>query len=83
MSEAPADRCEVCGAELADRQRWCLACGSGSLTRVAAAPHWVSAAAAAVLIAALALAGVGYAVATLLLPEAPGLLHVRPRAAAR
>jgi hypothetical protein len=66
VSEARAGRCEACGAELADRQRWCLACGSGRLTRVAAAPHWVSAAAAAVLIAALALAGVGYAVATLL-----------------
>ena len=65
MSEAPADRCEVCGAELADRQRWCLACGSSGLTRVAPAPHWASAAAAAVLIGALALAGVGYAVATL------------------
>ncbi len=65
MSEAHADRCEVCGAELADRQRWCLACGSGGLTRVAPAPHWASAAGAAVLIAALALAGVGYALATL------------------
>jgi len=66
VSEAPADSCEVCGAELADRQRWCLACGSGRLTKVAAAPHWVSAGAAAVLVGALALAGVGYAVATLL-----------------
>lgn len=66
MSEGPADRCEVCGAALAERQRWCLACGSGRLTKVAAAPHWASAGAAAVLVGALALAGVGYAVATLL-----------------
>jgi hypothetical protein len=66
VSEASAGRCEVCGAELADRQRWCLACGSARLTRVAERPHWASAAAAAVLIAALALAGVGYAVATLI-----------------
>ena len=66
MSEAPAGRCEVCGAELADRQRWCLACGSGRLTKIAAASHWISAGAAAVLVGALALAGVGYAVATLL-----------------
>ena len=65
MSEARADRCEVCGAELADRQRWCLACGSSGVTRVAPAPHWASAAGAAVLLAALALVGVGYAVATL------------------
>jgi hypothetical protein len=65
VSEARADRCESCGAELADRQRWCLACGSSGLTRVAPATHWASAAGAAVLIAALALAGIGYALATL------------------
>lgn len=65
MTQARAGRCEVCGAELADRQRWCLACGSSGLTRVAPAPHWASAAGVAVLIAALALAGVGYALATL------------------
>lgn len=65
MTDAPA-RCEVCGAELAERQRWCLACGSARLTRIATAPHWAATAAAALVIAALALAGVGYALATLL-----------------
>ncbi len=66
MSEAPVRRCEVCGSELADRQRWCLACGSGRLTQVAATPHWRSTAAAAVLIGLLALVGIGYAAATLI-----------------
>jgi hypothetical protein len=66
VNETPGRRCEVCGAELADRQRWCLACGSGSLTRVAQTPHWRPAGAAATLIGLLALVGVGYAVATLI-----------------
>jgi uncharacterized OB-fold protein len=66
VSEAPGSRCEVCGSELADRQRWCLACGSARLTQVAPTPHWRITAAAAALIGVLALVGVGYAVATLI-----------------
>ena len=66
MSEPQAARCEACGAALAARQRWCLSCGAGVLTQAAAARRWASAALLATLIAALALAGVGYAIATLL-----------------
>jgi hypothetical protein len=66
VNEAPGRRCEICGSELTDRQRWCLQCGSGRLTRIAATPHWRSTGAVAVLVALLALAGIGYAAATLL-----------------
>ncbi len=66
MSEAPGRRCAVCASELADRQRWCLVCGGAQLTRIAETPRWRSTAAVALLLAALALSGVGYAAATLL-----------------
>ena len=65
MSEAAGTRCGACGASVAERQRWCLACGAGTLTRLATTRHWLAAAAAAALIAALALVGIGYAVAAL------------------
>lgn len=65
MSEATGTRCGACGASLAERQRWCLACGAGTLTQLATTRHWLATAAAAGLIAALALVGIGYAVATL------------------
>ena len=66
MSEAAGTRCGACGASLAERQRWCLACGAGTLTALATTRHWLATAAAAALIAALALVGIGYAVATVL-----------------
>jgi hypothetical protein len=65
VSEAAGARCGSCGAALAERQRWCLACGAGTLTHLATTRHWLATAAAAALIAALALVGIGYAVATL------------------
>jgi hypothetical protein len=65
VSEAAGGRCGACGASLAERQRWCLACGAGTLTQLATTRHWLATAAAASLIAALALVGLGYAVATL------------------
>ncbi|HEY5389360.1 MAG TPA: hypothetical protein VIJ83_02300 [Solirubrobacteraceae bacterium] len=57
--------CPACGAAIGARQRWCLACGSAALRRIATARRWGSAALLAGVIAALALAGIGYAVATL------------------
>jgi hypothetical protein len=66
VSEAAGARCGACGASLAERQRWCLACGAGTLTQLATTRHWLATAAAAALIAALALVGIGYAVATVL-----------------
>jgi hypothetical protein len=64
---APANpRCALCDGELRERQRWCLRCGSAALTRVAPAGRWASVGVGATLVAMLALAGIGYALATLL-----------------
>jgi hypothetical protein len=57
--------CPACGGAIGVRQRWCLTCGGAALRRIATARRWGAAALIAVLIAALALAGIGYAVATL------------------
>ncbi|HEY7965926.1 MAG TPA: hypothetical protein VID68_02770 [Solirubrobacteraceae bacterium] len=57
--------CPACGAAIGARQRWCLDCGAAALRRIATARRWASAALLAGLLAALALAGIGYAVATL------------------
>jgi hypothetical protein len=58
--------CPSCGAPLVERQRWCVACGAGLGTMLAATPRRaLGVAAAAALVAMLALAGIGYAVATL------------------
>ena len=65
MSEAAGPRCGACGASIGERQRWCLACGAGTLTQLATTRHWLATAAAALLVTALALVGIGYAVATL------------------
>jgi hypothetical protein len=60
-----APSCPGCGAPLAERQRWCLACGAPAAVRIAPTPRWAMQGALAVLVALLALAGVGYALATL------------------
>lgn len=65
MSSAAA-RCARCEAPLAERQRWCLRCGAAARTAIAPTPRWAARTAAAVVIFLLALAGVGYALATLL-----------------
>jgi hypothetical protein len=59
-------RCALCDGELRERQRWCLRCGTAALTRLAPAGRWASVGAGAALLAMLALAGIGYALATLL-----------------
>jgi hypothetical protein len=66
VSEASGRRCAACAATLAERQRWCLACGRPALTEIARPRRWAATAAAATLIAMLALAGIGYAAWTLL-----------------
>jgi predicted RNA-binding Zn-ribbon protein involved in translation (DUF1610 family) len=66
VSEEAASRCAACGAELRERQRWCLRCGAAMMTRVAPARRWASVGAGATLVALLALVGIGYALATLL-----------------
>jgi len=65
VSEASGRRCAACGAALGERQRWCLACGVPTLTQIARPHRWAATAAVATLIAMLALAGIGYALATL------------------
>ena len=64
MSAVPGD-CPRCGAALRERQRWCLECGAAAGAAVAPAPRWLAPTVLASLVTALALAGVGYAVATL------------------
>jgi hypothetical protein len=66
VSDTAGARCGSCGASLADRQRWCLACGATTLTRIATTRHWAATAAAAAVLCVLALVGIGYALATLL-----------------
>ena len=66
MSQPQGRPCDACGTVLSDRQRWCLGCGSATLTPVAPAPGWRLAAATAAVFGLLALVGVGYAVSTLL-----------------
>jgi len=56
-------RCRACAAELGERQRWCLACGTAALTLVATPRLWAPAGAGATLVALLALVGIAYAVA--------------------
>jgi hypothetical protein len=64
---APASaRCRGCGAELAERQRWCLTCGSAALMLIATPRRWARVGAAATLVALLALVGIGYAIAAVL-----------------
>jgi hypothetical protein len=58
--------CPSCGGPLAPRQRWCLRCGIATATTIAATPRWAARGAAAGVLSLLALAGVGYALATLL-----------------
>jgi hypothetical protein len=57
--------CPRCGAVLRERQRWCLECGASAGTAVAPASRWLAPTLVASLVTALALAGLGYAVATL------------------
>ena len=63
MSAPAAACCSACAAELGERQRWCLECGSAALTLVATPRRWARAGAAATLVALLALVGIGYAIA--------------------
>lgn len=64
MSEAEP-RCASCGANLHERQRWCLACGAAARAQVATTPPWMIRGLAAAVVALLALAGLGYAMAAL------------------
>ncbi len=60
-------RCVSCGSPLAERQRWCLTCGAGAATPLAATPpRWAPFGAAAGVLALLALAAVVYVLAALI-----------------
>lgn len=63
---ATLDACPQCGSALRERQRWCLECGTAAATAVAPAPRWFAPALFTGLVTAVALAGLGYALATLL-----------------
>jgi uncharacterized OB-fold protein len=47
--------CPLCGASLKPEQDWCLRCGAGARTRLAAPPKWKALAIALVLVVVLAL----------------------------
>jgi transposase len=66
VTAAAEQRCPCCGAALRERQRWCLACGAAALTAIATPRRWASTGVAALLLGALALAGIGYALAALI-----------------
>jgi hypothetical protein len=66
VSDEETRNCEHCRAALERRQRWCLECGSATMRRIAATPRWHATATGAALLALAALAGIGYAVATLI-----------------
>jgi hypothetical protein len=39
-ASTPPETCPLCGAALRAEQDWCLACGAGARTRLAAQPKW-------------------------------------------
>jgi hypothetical protein len=57
--------CPACAGTLQERQRWCLNCGASALARIATAPRWARVAVAVSVLAAIALAGIGFALVTL------------------
>jgi len=63
VSTPEGTHCRSCGAELGERQRWCLQCGRAALIHAARPRRWAAAGAGATLIALLALVGIGYAIA--------------------
>jgi predicted amidophosphoribosyltransferase len=40
VSLSPPELCPLCGAPLKLEQDWCLRCGTGARTRLAAQPKW-------------------------------------------
>jgi hypothetical protein len=62
---AVGGHCVACGEPLAARQRWCLGCGAGARTMIAATPRWTLRAGAGLGVALIALVGVGLAIAAL------------------
>jgi hypothetical protein len=49
------EACPLCGASLMPEQDWCLSCGTGARTRLAAPPKWRALAIVLVLVVLLAL----------------------------
>lgn len=56
MSAAvPQEVCPLCSAPLRPDQDWCLRCGAGARTRLAAPPKWKGLVVALVLVVAISL----------------------------
>jgi hypothetical protein len=51
----PQDACPLCGTPLRAEQDWCLSCGTGARTRLAAPPKWKALVLALVLVVVLSL----------------------------
>ena len=62
---AVGGRCVACGGALASRQRWCLGCGAGARMMIAPTPRWTLRTGAGLVVAVIALVGVGLAIAAL------------------
>jgi len=52
---AQTEVCPLCAAPLREDQDWCLRCGAGARTRLAAPPKWKALASAFVLVVVLSL----------------------------
>jgi hypothetical protein len=64
-SRAPQEVCPLCAAPLKPEQDWCLHCGAGARTRLAAPPKWKALVVALVLIVVLSLGVLTAALVTL------------------
>ena len=53
--QPPQEQCPLCGAPLRAEQDWCLHCGAGARTRLAAQPKWKLLVGALLLVVVLAL----------------------------
>ncbi len=51
----PQEVCPLCAAPLREDQDWCLRCGAGARTRLAAPPKWKALASTFVLVVVLSL----------------------------
>ncbi len=69
--EGAAERCPLCGSPLAPAQDWCLRCGAGARTRVAATPRWQPPLLALLAVAAVCLAVLAVALVKLARDSGP------------
>lgn len=62
---APQEVCPLCAAPLRPEQDWCLRCGTGARTRLAAPPKWKGLVVAFALVVLVSLGVIAAALVTL------------------